>query len=113
MNPTRYLGRRGGYTEITEMQEMKESDREMTTDDYKSRPNLFYETSEEYVQGIPDMELVRSYTFVRSNTVPAAFYYVAGISLALIVTFSFESLQRKFSRKGGALFEVIPSGSMP
>ena len=99
MNPTRYLGRRGGYTETTERQELTEGGREMTTGDYESRPNLFCETSEEYLQGIPDRELVRSYTFVRPNTIPAALYYVAGISLALIITFSFDYFQRKFSGK--------------
>ena len=96
---SKYFARRGGYTETTEVQEMARSNTEMAAANYKSRPNLFCETSEEYVQGVPDREILYTYSCPRPNTVPAALYYVAGISLALIVTFSFEYFQRQFSRK--------------
>jgi hypothetical protein len=96
---SKYFGRRGGYTESTEIQEVTKNNIEITTGDYESHPNLFCETSEGHVQSVLDREVLYTYSCSRPNTVPAALYYVVGISLALIVTFSFGYLQGKFSRK--------------
>jgi hypothetical protein len=51
LDRSKRFGRRSGYTEIMEVQQVTEKDTEMATGNYKSHPNSFCEISEEYVQG--------------------------------------------------------------
>lgn len=77
---------------------MTENDTEMATGNYRSRPNLFCEISEEYGEGLPDRELVYSYIVQRPDTTPTALFYVVGIGLAFGLTLLFNSFTKKFSK---------------
>jgi hypothetical protein len=94
----KYLGRRGGSTELMDVQKVTENGLEMSTQCYKDSPNLVYEVSTEEVQAVSDRPVLRSYTFVSPGEISPIFYSIFGVFFVFTSSVVVEYLLRKLSR---------------
>ena len=94
----KYPCRRGGSTELMEVQEVTENSIEMSTERYKYSPNAIYEVGAEEVQALSDRPILRSYTFISPGEISPIFYSIFGIVFVFTSTVVVEYLLRKLSR---------------
>jgi len=113
---TKRLGRRGGKTELMEVQkgtQQLNNNIEMATHRSNYSPNSVYEVAAEEVQAVPDQSVWHSYTFTSPQEVGPIPFYLFSIVLVFTSTILLSYVQHKFLKWINSTNSQKPDSTIP